>query len=71
LVEEIKKEFIIPKAELPDGSKVHSYFSLSIENDQITAIKLEEQTTRSEQAKVDEMMLKLRSKSGGSKFKKN
>jgi hypothetical protein len=67
----MNKEFIIPKTELPDGSKVHSYFFVTIENDQITSMKLDEQTTHSEQTKVDEMMSKLRSKSGGSKFKKN
>ncbi len=66
----MNKEFIIPKTELPDGSKVHSYFSVTIENNQITSMKLDEQTTHSERTKVDEMMSKLRSKSGGSKFKK-
>ncbi|MCL6573941.1 MAG: DUF3006 family protein [Bacillus sp. (in: Bacteria)] len=71
LVEEIKKEFIIPVAELPVGSAKKSYFDLTIENNQITSMKLNEQATMTEQQKVDELMLKLRSKSKGSKFKKN
>jgi hypothetical protein len=33
-------------------------------------MKFDEQTTLSEQQKVDDMMAKLRSKSTGSKFKK-
>jgi Protein of unknown function (DUF3006) len=71
LVEEINKEFVIPKAELPEGSTVKSYFDLTIDNDQIISMKVNEQATLSEQQKVDEMMSKLRSKSKGSKFKKN
>jgi hypothetical protein len=71
LVEEMKKEFIIPKEYLPQGSKEDSYFEIIIENEKITSIELDEQTTLSEQEKVDDMMTKLRSKSKGSKFKKN
>jgi hypothetical protein len=71
LVEEMKKEFIIPKEYLPQGSKEDSYFEIIIENEKITSIDLAEQTTLSEQEKVDDMMTKLRSKSKGSKFKKN
>jgi hypothetical protein len=71
LVEEIKKELIIPVGELPAGSKVKSYYEISIENEKITSMKLDEQTTQTEQEKVDDLMTKLRSKSKGSKFKKN
>jgi len=71
LVEEIKKELIIPVEELPAGSKVNSYFVISIENEKITSIKLDVKTTQTEQEKVDDMMTMLRSKSKGSKFKKN
>jgi len=70
LVEEINKEFIFQKDELPEGTTVKSYFDLTIENDKITSIKLNEETTNAEQQKVDDMMSKLRSKSRGSKFKK-
>jgi hypothetical protein len=71
LVEEIKKEFVIPKAELPEGSTEKSYIDLTIENDKITSMKLNRQATLFEQQKVVDMMSKLRSKSKGSKFKKN
>ncbi|WP_174733299.1 DUF3006 domain-containing protein [Mesobacillus harenae] len=70
LVEDIKKEFIIPKEELPEGSAEKSYFNLTIQNDQITFIKLDEHATGTEQNKTDKLMSKLRSKSNGSKFKK-
>jgi hypothetical protein len=71
LVEEMKKEFIIPKEDLPSGSKENSYFEITIENEKITSIELDEQTTLTEQEKVDDMMKRVRSKSKGSKFKKN
>lgn len=71
LVEEIKKEFILPVAELPVGSVAKSYFDLTIENNQITSMKLNEQATMTEQQKVDDLFSKLRSKSKGSKFKRN
>jgi hypothetical protein len=71
LVEEIKKEFIITVAELPVGSAAKSYFDLTIENNQITSMKLNEQATMTEQQKVDDLLSKLRSKSKGSKFKRN
>jgi hypothetical protein len=71
LVEEMKKEFIIPKEDLPSGSKENSYFEITIENEKITSIELNEQTTLTEQEKVDDMMKRVRSKSKGSKFKKN
>jgi hypothetical protein len=66
----MKKEFIIPKEELPDGSKENSYFEITIENEKITSLELDEQTTLSEQEQVEDMIHKLRSKSKGSKFKK-
>lgn len=71
LAEEIKKEFIIPVEDLPEGSKEKSYFEITIKNDKITSMKLDEQTTQTEQEKVDDLLSKLRSKSKGSKFKKN
>lgn len=71
LAEKIKKEFIIPVEDLPEGSKEKSYFEITIENDKITSMKLDEQTTQTEQEKADDLMTKLRSKSKGSKFKKN
>ncbi|AST92512.1 hypothetical protein BC6307_15040 [Sutcliffiella cohnii] len=70
LVEEIGKEYVLSKDQLPDGSSIHSYFDVKIEDDRITSLTLDEKTSISEQQKVDSMMAKLRSKSKGSKFSK-
>jgi ABC-type uncharacterized transport system ATPase subunit len=70
LVEGLDKEFVIPKDVLPEGSTVKSYLDLTIENDEITGVTLNEQQTRNEQQKVDELMSKLRSINKRSKFQK-
>ncbi len=70
LVDELNKEFIVDKNELPEGSAAGAYFQLTIENDKITSIQFDESTTTSEQQQVNDMMAKLRSKSKGRKFKK-
>ncbi|SEN54855.1 Protein of unknown function [Mesobacillus persicus] len=70
LIEDIQKEFVVNKNSLPEGSSVKSYFDLTIENDKITSIKLNEGATASQQKNVDELMSKLQSKSKTSKFKK-
>ncbi|MFD1781532.1 DUF3006 domain-containing protein [Fredinandcohnia salidurans] len=70
LVEEINKEFIIPISKLPNGAKAGSYLNLTIENEIITSITLNENETSTQQQKLDDMMSKLRKKSSGSKFKK-
>ncbi|PLR76560.1 DUF3006 domain-containing protein [Bacillus sp. V3-13] len=70
LVEAVNKEFIIHKEKLPAGSTVHSWFDVTLEDGQIAGLTLNEEATASSHQKVDNMMEKLRSKSG-SKFKKN
>lgn len=70
LVDEINEEFVISKDELPEDSAKGSYFDLIIENGKITSLKLNDETTLSEQQKVDDLMSKVRSKSRASKFLK-
>lgn len=70
LVEELKKEFILRKEELPEGSTIQSYYDLVIENDEITSIKLDLEMSLAKQQNVNDLMQKLRAKSKGSKFKK-
>jgi hypothetical protein len=65
-----RKNLLSQKIDLPEGSSEKSYFDVTIENDKITSLKLNELTIISEQQKTDELMAKLRSKSKGSKFKK-
>ncbi|MED4019031.1 DUF3006 family protein [Sutcliffiella cohnii] len=70
LVEEIGKEYVLHKDQLPHGSRIHSYFDVKIEDDRIISLTLDEKASISEQQKVDSMMAKLRSKNKGSKFSK-
>ncbi|WP_102349049.1 DUF3006 domain-containing protein [Bacillus sp. Marseille-P3661] len=70
LVEELNKEFMIPVAELPAGSTAGTHFDVTLENNKIVTIKVNEVATKAEQQKVDDRMTKIRSKSKGSKFQK-
>jgi PBP1b-binding outer membrane lipoprotein LpoB len=58
-------------AERKENMAENPFQQITIENDKITSIILDEQTTQSEKEKVEDLMSKLRSKSKGSKFKKN
>lgn len=70
LVDEMNKEFIISVNELPEGSKVGTYFDLTIVNGEISSIIPDKETTQIEKEKTDDLMAKLRARSKGSKFKR-
>lgn len=70
LVEDLHREFVIPVAELPEGSKPQTWFNLVIFQDKIISIHIDHETSTSEQEKVSDLLSKLRSKSKGSKFKR-
>jgi hypothetical protein len=70
LVDELRKEFVIPKDQLPDGTKPNAWLDLTITDDNITSVRLNKEATSVEEEKVENMMNKLRSKSRGSKFKR-
>jgi hypothetical protein len=70
LVDELRKEFVIPKDQLPDGTKPNAWLDLTITDDNITSVRLNKEATSVEEEKVENMMNKLLSKSRGSKFKR-
>lgn len=67
LVEKINREFVIKKEMLPKGSAVKSYFDLTIENGQITKIKVNKQATDSAKEEAENLQTILRSRSRSSK----
>ena len=70
LVEELKKEFVIPVNKLPEGSQPKTWLDVKIADGQITSIHQDDEKTRSEQEKVDSLLSKIRSKGSGSKFQR-
>ena len=71
LVEELNKEWIIERDQLPTGSKKGNWFTLEISGDKISSISMDHQLTEKKSQKVDDLMQTIRSKSTGSKFKRD
>jgi hypothetical protein len=70
LIEERNDEFIIPKAELPSGSKQQTVFHLEKSNDSYKILAIDELAANAAAEKSAILMDKLRAKSSGSKFKR-
>ena len=71
LIEEKKDELILPKSDLPVGSKVNTVFNVKEKNDGgYTVLSIDSSGTDSAAAKSSSLMDKLRAKSSGSKFRK-
>lgn len=71
LIEEVQKALVVPKAELPKGSKQGTWFIIKEKNKQYQIISIDHETTKKQQEKAERLMEKLRAKSSGSKFKRN
>lgn len=71
LIEEKKEEFTVPKSQLPEESKIDTYFFIEKTADgyQITGIDMEK--TDQETKKASSLMDQLKAKKKTSKFKKN
>ncbi|SHG35915.1 DUF3006 domain-containing protein [Ornithinibacillus halophilus] len=71
LIEDEKEEVIIPASDLPEGSKVNTYFKMEKQDGTYRIISIDESATEEEAQKTSDLMAKLRAKKGnGSKFKK-
>ncbi|MFC7319681.1 DUF3006 domain-containing protein [Halobacillus campisalis] len=70
LVEENTQEFILNKNELPEGSKPHDWFEVTIENDKITSLKVDPEFALAQEQKVKSKRDRLKKRSQGSKFKR-
>lgn len=69
IAEDIGKEFILNKEELPAGSKEGTWFNLIIENDELKSLTINQELTEERKVTIEEKMARLRKRSG-SKFKK-
>lgn len=71
LIEEIQKALVIPLSELPQGSKENTYFHIEEKNGDYKIISIDQETTKRQARKSEELLEKLRSKGSGSKFKRD
>ncbi|WP_245843898.1 DUF3006 domain-containing protein [Oceanobacillus rekensis] len=71
LIEENNAELVIKKSELPVGSDINTAFRMESSNGSYNILSIDTSKTDAEAKKSSDLMAKLRSKSSGSKFRKN
>jgi Ser/Thr protein kinase RdoA (MazF antagonist) len=71
LIEENNAELVIEKNELPTGSNVNTVFRMEASNGSYNILSIDTAKTDVDAKKSSDLMAKLRSKSSGSKFRKN
>ena len=69
LVDKLQREFHIGIAILPSGSTAGTWFLVTIENDEITHVQIDEKKTAEMKQEVEERMQRLKSKKT-SRFKR-
>ena len=69
LVDKLQREFHIGIATLPSGSTAGTWFLVTIENDEITHVQIDEEKTAEMKQEVEERMQRLKSKKT-SRFKR-
>ncbi|MDF1509147.1 DUF3006 domain-containing protein [Robertmurraya sp. DFI.2.37] len=70
LLEESKKQYIKPIDHLPLGSSPGMWLTLTLKNNEIIKMELDEESTNSAKKSVEHLMAQLRAKKKESKFKK-
>ena len=70
LIEELKKEIILPAAWLPEGSQIHSWFDIELDGQEIRSIALDAETAAAKEDKAEALMRRLKAKRGRSRFKR-
>lgn len=70
LAEEIGKEFVIKKEELPEGAVRGDYLLIEIENDEIQSIELNPKKTIEQKSTIQSKLEQLRQGKTKSQFKR-
>ena len=70
LLEEQKREIVIPITQLPAGSQVNSWFTITLENGEIASIEADENLAQEKSARAQSLMQRLRGRKSGSRFKR-
>lgn len=70
LIEEEKREVVLPADCLPEGSEIHSWFDIELDGEEIKSISRNVEAEAAKEQRVDALMEKLRAKKRGSRFKR-
>lgn len=69
ILEEERREIILPVSRLPRGSRVNSWFTIDGESGELE-ISLDEETNRNKEQQADALTRKLRAENFSSRFKR-
>lgn len=69
LMEESGREIVVPVSQLPEGSRLHSWFTITLEEEEVVLIEVDEPLTQAKAAHAQNLMQRLRKRSG-SRFKR-
>lgn len=70
LIEEKKKEIILPLDRLPPNSKEGTWFRMSKEDGTYKVLAIDEEKTKQQEIRSADLLAQLRARSTGSKYKK-
>lgn len=70
LVESEGSEYVIDKEKLPEEAKEGSWLSISVENEEITHMTIDQSKTNQTHLNAQTKLDRIRKKSKGSKFKR-
>lgn len=70
LLEEERREIVLPIHYLPEGSRVNSWFEIMMDGEEIISLALDEETAQAKEDEAETLMQKLRSRRRSSRFKK-
>lgn len=71
LIDRLQKEFVLPVAELPFGSKEGSIISIELSGSSIRVLSIEEDETIKAKVAIDERVDSLKKSSRKSRFSRN
>ncbi|SFH62953.1 DUF3006 domain-containing protein [Pisciglobus halotolerans] len=70
LIEEIQKEWVVPRSILPEGSSKNTWFTIEEQGDTFKIKGIDEKLTKEKAQSSAALLKKLRAKNTGSKFKR-
>lgn len=70
LLEEQGREIVVPVSRLPEGSQVNSWFTITMEEEEIVSIQADEQLTQAKTERVQSLMERLRARKSESRFRR-
>lgn len=70
LIENLGEQFEVPVCDLPEGSEEGTWFIVDRCDDAFVVVEIDEETTKKEAHKSEDLLAQLRAKSKGSKYKR-